>query len=87
MADNCPFWKGGRCVPPRGDENRCSYQARDYDNCAVFKMVNAWVQTGSPLQGMINAGIIPPGAFVAGHGVVRPAPEKPTKRWWQFWRQ
>jgi hypothetical protein len=81
MAENCPFWKHGRCVPPRGDENQCSYRARDYDNCVVYKMVSTWVQTGSALQGMITAGVIAPGTFVAGHGIVQgPArsPEKPA---------
>lgn len=78
MADNCPYWKNGRCVPPCGDENRCSYQAGDYDRCAVYTMVGASVRTGSALQGMIAAGVISPGTFVAGYGVVgetsRPAP-------------
>jgi hypothetical protein len=90
MADNCPFWSAGKCAPPAHDVHDCSWPSRDYNGCAVYKMVEVRQKGGSMLDALRASGAIPPGARVVGGGgsssfgayTYRPSP----KKWWQFWK-
>lgn len=85
MADNCPYWQRGKCVPPGHDVHDCSYQSRTFDNCAVYKIVKVRLGGGSMEDSLRAAGIIPPGArVVGGSGFSRSY--APDKKWWQFWK-
>jgi len=38
MAQNCPYWKVGNCLPPRQtDAYPCSWPNPDFENCAVYR--------------------------------------------------
>lgn len=88
MADNCPYWKHGKCAPPGHDVHDCSYSSRTYDQCAVYQMVQVRLGGGSMADALRAAGVIPPGARVVGSTsrdrVPSPGPKK--KKWWQFWK-
>ena len=92
MAENCPFWSGGKCAPPATDVHDCSFSRRDYDNCAVYQMVDVRRSGGSMEDAMRAAGMISPGARVVGGGGSRFGSSGPSyrsasrKKWWQFWK-
>lgn len=94
MADNCPLWRNGKCVPPRGAVSDCSYSKRDFENCAVYKMVGVQSRGGSMEDQLRAAGAIPPGARVVGGSGRTLGDEEthsygksePKKKWWQFWK-
>jgi hypothetical protein len=39
MAQNCPYWLDGACVPRREipDKQPCSWSRLDFENCAVYR--------------------------------------------------
>lgn len=48
MADNCPYWKNTKCAPPNLDQGHsCSWESRDYENCAVYKIALVKAAGGS----------------------------------------
>lgn len=95
MADNCRYWKAGKCnAPPPLGVSGCSFAAQDYDNCAMYKAIAAIAAGGSIEDALRAADCISPDADVAGgRGRILSDEElgaitcgKSEKKWWQFWK-
>lgn len=71
MAQNCPYYAGGKCNNPTDSrEFDCSWPASNYDACSVYVLIT------DPARGraqLLNA-------FSRG------SPAPPAKKWWQFWK-
>ena len=61
MADNCVFFKNGKCNPPEWYKQgaACSWLNNpDYQQCAIYKAANAKNVGGGLLDQLRAAGII-----------------------------
>jgi uncharacterized membrane protein len=57
VAQNCPYYRFGKCANPNGDHGHdCSWQRPDFDECNVYVLIT------DPARGMARVG----GAFVGG---------------------